>query len=119
MDIKSLNSIFEHTDKIFNGHPASMQFNVIQWYHRNWENQTFMEGLGTRAFVMGNHRRPVNSPHKGPVTRKMIPFDDVIMIYGVYGAGYRSDKYVTTVSPYLVLTAICKYLEKHGVKYHR
>ena len=23
---------------------------------------------------------PVNSPHKGPVTRKMIPFDDVIMI---------------------------------------
>ena len=23
---------------------------------------------------------PVNSPHKGPVTRKMFPFDDVIMI---------------------------------------
>ena len=23
---------------------------------------------------------PVNSPHKGPVTRKMIPFDDVIMV---------------------------------------
>ena len=27
------------------------------------------------AFV----RRPVNSPHKGPVTRKIFPFDDVIM----------------------------------------
>ena len=25
------------------------------------------------AFVRGIHRRPVNSPHKGPVTRKMIP----------------------------------------------
>ena len=25
---------------------------------------------------------PVNSPHKGPVTRKMFPFDDVIMWYG-------------------------------------
>ena len=25
------------------------------------------------------HRRPVNSPHKWPVTRKMFPFDDVIM----------------------------------------
>ena len=25
------------------------------------------------------HRRPVNSPHKGQVTRKMDPFDDVIM----------------------------------------
>ena len=31
------------------------------------------------AFVPGIHRGPVNSPHKGPVTRKMFPFDDVIM----------------------------------------
>ena len=31
------------------------------------------------AFVWGIHRRPVNSPHKLPVTRKMFPFDDVIM----------------------------------------
>ena len=31
------------------------------------------------AFVWGIHRRPVNSPQKGPVTRKMFPFDDVIM----------------------------------------
>ena len=32
------------------------------------------------AFVRGVHRWPVSSPHKGPVTRKMFPFDDVIMI---------------------------------------
>ena len=32
------------------------------------------------AFVRGIHRRPVNSPHKGPVTRKMFPFDYVIMM---------------------------------------
>ena len=31
------------------------------------------------AFVRGIHRRPVNSPHKWPVTRKMFPFDDGIM----------------------------------------
>ena len=31
------------------------------------------------AFVRGIHRRPVNSPRKGPVTRKMVPFDDVTM----------------------------------------
>ena len=31
------------------------------------------------AFVLGIHREPVNSPHKWPVTRKMFPFDDVIM----------------------------------------
>ena len=33
------------------------------------------------AFVRGIHRGPVNSPHKWPVTRKMFPFDDVIMSY--------------------------------------
>ena len=33
------------------------------------------------AFVRGIHRRPVNSPHKWPITRKMVPFDDVIMIH--------------------------------------
>ena len=32
------------------------------------------------AFVRGIHRGPVNSPHKWPVTRKMFPFGDVIMI---------------------------------------
>ena len=31
------------------------------------------------AFVQGIHRSPVNFPHKWPVTRKMFPFDDVIM----------------------------------------
>ena len=31
------------------------------------------------AFVRGIHRGQVNSPHKWPVTRKMFPFDDVIM----------------------------------------
>ena len=31
------------------------------------------------AFVWGFHRGPVNSPHKWPVTRKMFPFDVVIM----------------------------------------
>ena len=31
------------------------------------------------ALVRGIHRGPVNSPHKWPVTRKMFPFDDVIM----------------------------------------
>ena len=30
-------------------------------------------------FVRGIHRWPMNSPHKGPVTRKMFPFDEVIM----------------------------------------
>ena len=33
------------------------------------------------AFVQGIHRGPVNSPHKWPVTRKMFPFDDVVMYH--------------------------------------
>ena len=35
------------------------------------------------SFVRGIHRWPVNSPHKGTVTRKMFPFDDVIMIHAL------------------------------------
>ena len=31
------------------------------------------------AFARGIHRWPVNSPHIGPVTRKMFTFDDVII----------------------------------------
>ena len=39
------------------------------------------------ASVRVIHRWPVNSPHKGPVTRKIFPFDDVIMKhwYVLYG----------------------------------
>ena len=36
------------------------------------------------ALVWGIHRGPVNSPHRGPVTRKMFPFDDVIMRFSLF-----------------------------------
>ena len=45
------------------------------------------------AFMRGIHRWPVNSPHKWPVTRKIFPFDDVIMWsndYSVYCHKYFS-----------------------------
>ena len=35
------------------------------------------------AFVRGIHRWSVNSPHKGLLTRKMFPFDDVIMVRSI------------------------------------
>ena len=54
------------------------------------------------AFVREIHRGPVNSPHKWPVTRKMFPFDDVIMrflgnvdklhVYMTYLNVYMTDK---------------------------
>ena len=37
-----------------------------------------------------NSPRPVNSPHKGPVTRKMFPFDDVIMWWTTETMWWRS-----------------------------
>ena len=40
------------------------------------------------AFVQRIHREPVNSPHKWSVTRKMFPFDDVIMIPRLLKLGY-------------------------------
>ena len=42
------------------------------------------------AFVRGIHRWPVNSPHKGPVTWKTFPFDDVIMVTYMYSMGDRA-----------------------------
>ena len=42
-------------------------------------DQSKHQSSASLAFVWGIQRGPVNSPHKGPVTRKMFPFDDVIM----------------------------------------
>ena len=42
-------------------------------------DQRHHQSSASLAFVWGIHRGPVNSPHKWPVTRKMFPFDDVIM----------------------------------------
>ena len=36
--------------------------------------------LRVTGLCAGNSPGPLKSPHKGPVTRKMLPFDDVIMI---------------------------------------
>ena len=41
--------------------------------HRKHQNSAL------QAFLRGIRRRPVNSSHKWSVTRKMLPFDDVIM----------------------------------------
>ena len=61
------------------------------------------QSYASMAFVRGIHRWQVNSLHKGPVTRKMFPFDDghnvkeialnvkhhdMLSDYVVYG-GYR------------------------------
>ena len=42
-------------------------------------DQRRLQNSASLAFVWGIHRWPVNSPHKRPVTRKMFPFNDLIM----------------------------------------
>ena len=51
-------------------------------------DQRKQQSSASLAFVRGIHRWPVHSPHKGPVTRKMFPFDDVIM--------YRATNYTAS-----------------------
>ena len=43
------------------------------------------------AFVRGIHRWPMNSPHKEPVTRKVFPFDDIIMYAQWFQACLHND----------------------------
>ena len=52
------------------------------------------QSTASLAFVRGIHQWPVNSPHKRPVTRKMLPFDDVIMYicYAFYTPGWCGDQ---------------------------
>ena len=42
-------------------------------------DQSKHQSSASLVYVRGIHRSPVNSPHKWPVTRKMFPFDDIIM----------------------------------------
>ena len=47
--------------------------------------QPFVQAhIASLAFVRGIHRGPVDSPHIGPVTLKMFPFDDVIIKVYMY-----------------------------------
>ena len=52
------------------------------------------QSSASQAFVRWIHRGPVNSPHKWPVTRKMFPFDDVIMICLATPVQYQSTAYI-------------------------
>ena len=52
---------------------------VYSTFHSS-ADQRKHQSSASLAFMRGIHRWAVNSPHKGPVTEKMFPFDDVIML---------------------------------------
>ena len=49
--------------------------------------------LRVTGLCAGNSPGPVNSPHEGPVTRKVFPFDDVIMKRGHHQGQYFTAHY--------------------------
>ena len=52
---------------------------IVYWTIYSGADHRKHQSSASLAFVWGIHRWPVNFPHKGPVTRKMFPFDDAIM----------------------------------------
>ena len=75
------NAIQFHYDDVIMSTMASQITDLIIVYSTVYSSadQRKHQSSASLAFVRGIHQRPVNSPHKWPVTRKMFPFDDVIM----------------------------------------
>ena len=70
----SLHWCHNHHDGASIHQPHGCLFNRL--FRRNSKKTSKLRVTG---LCVGNSPGPVNSPHKGPVTRKMFPFDDVIM----------------------------------------
>ena len=71
-----------HYDDVIMGAIASLITSLTIVYSTVFSDaaQRKHQSSASLAFVWGSHRGPVNSPHKWPVTRKMFPFDNVIML---------------------------------------
>ena len=70
-----------HYNDVIMGAIASQITNLTPVYSTVYPgaDQRKHQSSASLAFVRGIHPGPANSPHKWPVARKMIPFDDVIM----------------------------------------
>ena len=78
--IMSLQSFIHYCDVIMS--PTASQITsltVVYSILYSGTDQRKPQSSASLAFVRGIQRWPVNSPHKCQVTRKMFPFDDVIM----------------------------------------
>ena len=54
---------------------------IVYWTIYSDADQREHQSSASLAFVRGIHRGPVNSPYKWPVTRKMFPFYNVIILW--------------------------------------
>ena len=84
MDMAPLATItWTHYSDVIMGAMASQITSLTIVYSTVYSSadQIKHQSSASLTFVGGIHRWPVNSLHKWPVTRKKIPFDDVIMYF--------------------------------------
>ena len=76
-----ISRVIQHYSDVIMGTIASQITSLAIVYSTVYSDadQRKHQSSASPAFVRGIHRGPVNSPHKWPVTRKMFPFDDVIV----------------------------------------
>ena len=85
-------NIFHYSDVMMGAMaPQIMSITIVYSTVYSGADQGKYEWSASLAFVRGIYWWPLNSPHKWPVTRKMFPFDDVII--------HRMDPPTPTPSP--------------------
>ena len=73
-------NLHHYNDVIMSSMASQVTSLMIVYWTVCWgPDQRKHQSSASLAYVWGIHRRPVNSPHKWPVTRKGFPLDDVIM----------------------------------------
>ena len=95
--MKSFDWTLEYHDCVLNHIKRTCETNTLEWHHNERDsvsnhqphdcllNRLFRRRskktskLRVTGLCVGISPGPVNSPHKWPVTRKMFPFDDVII----------------------------------------
>ena len=89
-------SVSLHYDDVIMGAMASQITSLTIVYSSVYSgaDQRKHQSFASLAFVRWIHRALVNYQHKGPVTRKMFAFDDVIM--NVLFANVRHEKYISS-----------------------
>ena len=107
-------SLTIHYDDVIMGAIASLITSLTIVYSTVYSgaDQSKHQSSTSLAFVWGIHRGPMNSPHKWPVTRKMFPFDDVIM------SSYRGQTCLKERNAWHIGTCIFRYIYSNiGTQY--
>ena len=85
------------------------------------EDQRKHQTSASLALVLVLYRWPVNTSHKGPVKRKMLPFDDVIMLNEKSSISKRSEFQWNNFKQYgygRILSVNIQQSVNHGPTYH-